>query len=327
MGAKKKLKKPCLLFVPAIETRFWRKLPELAPRVGGFIFDLEDSIHPAAKKKARERILQNISVLRALKQQDIYTIIRINNVNTEHYEEDIVLVKKVMKESLIDAVMYPKPNSPEEIDQINKDIGIGQIFLFVVIETLVGYSCYDKILSPDKGVKWTAIGAEDLCADMNIERPVVFYKNPLLSRIATDVALYSKLKGIKFWGNIWPYLHLIELFPFFIEEIINDYMMGAVGKVLFHPYQIEIVNSVFNFDFQQEIRKRLIIGRLSAIEKRSKEEGLSVALFNGRMVDMPELVRLQRWLQDLSDEGEIEQSILVSFPELRSFLEDIFKKC
>lgn len=325
MDTKRPLNKPSLLFVPALEDRFWSKLPELAPRVGGFIFDLEDSIHHAAKKAARDKILQNLAVLKALREKNahIQIIVRINNVNTKHYEADVDLIRELMKNSHVDGIMYPKPSGPEEIDRINNDLETQKIFLFVVIETLAGYARYKEILSSDKGVQWTAIGAEDLCADMNIERPVVFYSCPLLSRIATDVALHAKLRGIKFWGNIWPYLHLIELLPFFVEEIINDYMMGAVGKVLFHPYQIDIVNSVFNPEVRREIQKRVMVGRLSAIAERSKKDGLSVALFNGRMVDMPELIRLRRWLQELSDE-DMKKSIVTSVPELRPFLEDAF---
>lgn len=318
----KQLYKPSLLFVPAIEDRFWRKLSELAPKVCGFVLDLEDSIHPKAKKYAREKILQNLDTLRALKEQNahLHVIIRINNVTTVHYEADIELLRALIKSSLVDGVMYPKPSHPEEIERVNEDLQTQKVFLFVVIETISGYLHYSEILCPEKGVKWAAVGAEDLCADMNIERPVVFYNNPILSRIATDVVLHTKLKGIKFWGNIWPYLDSIELLPFFVEEIINDYIMGAVGKVLFHPYQIDIVNSIFNPEIRREIQKRIMVGRLSAIAKRSEKEGLSVALFNGRMVDMPELVRLRRWLQELSD-GDMEKSILMSVPELQSFLE------
>jgi hypothetical protein len=65
-----------------------------------------------------------------------------------------------------------------------------------------------------------------------------------------------------------------------------------------------------------------MIGRLSAIAERSSKEGLTVALFNGRMVDMPELVKLQRWLREISD-NETSEDIIKRIPqELRPLFGD-----
>jgi citrate lyase beta subunit len=318
--------KPSLLFIPALEDRFWLKLLELASRVGGFIIDLEDSIHPSAKDKARDKVLTNRAILKALRERNphIQILVRVNNANSGHYNADIEMLKELVEERLITGVMYPKPSAPEEIDELRNDLNLveKQVLIFPVIETLSGYTSYDKILSPEKGARWTAVGAEDICADMGIERPMVFYDNPILSRIATDIAIHAKRTGIKLWGNIWPYLPSVELLPFFVEEILKDYMIGAIGKVVFHPYQIDIVNGIFNPEVQREMNKRTMIGRLSAIAERSSKEGLTVALFNGRMVDMPELVKLQRWLREISD-NETSEDIIKRIPqELRPLFGD-----
>mgnify|MGYP000437834387 CR=1 FL=1 len=317
MGTRQPIR-PSLLFVPALEDRFWLKLRELTPRVGGFIIDLEDSIHPSAKDKAREKVLTERATLKALREDDpnIQVLVRVNNAKSEYYSQDVEMLKELLEESLITGVMYPKPDEPGEIDELWNVVNLKgkHAFIFPVIETLAGYTSYDKILSPERGVQWTAVGAEDICADMGMERPIIFYDNPILSRIATDIAIFARRTGIKLWGNIWPYLPWAELLPFFVEEILKDYMIGAIGKVVFHPYQIDIVNGIFSPHIRHEMNKRTMIGRLSAIAKRSREEGLTVALFNGRMVDMPELVRLQRWLREISD-SETGKDIMEKIPE------------
>lgn len=321
------IRNPSLLFIPALEERFWHKTSELSSKVGGFIFDLEDSIYFPAKQRARETVLRNTSVLKALGRQNVYRIIRINSARTKHYKADIELVKTLIKDLLIDVVMYSKVETGEEIDLLNKDLEIDleaqKVPLFIVIESLSVYFHYKEILCPEKGVRWIAVGAEDLCADMGIERPVNFYSNPLLNHIATDIALYAKLKGINFWGNIWPYLDLTELLPFFIEEIATDYMMGASGKVLFHPYQIDIVDSIFKLQSKMR-RKRAIISRLTALAERSAEEGLSVVLFNGRVIDIPESLKFQRLLQQLSKQ-EVDDILANTSDEIKSFIEKILK--
>lgn len=312
--------KPSLLFIPALKDHFWKKIHLLADRIGGVIIDLEDAILQSHKAKAREKVLYYSDLLRTLraKHRHLRVIIRVNNIGTKFYKADMELVKRLISESLIDSVLYSKPEDPQEINQLSEDINTEQVFIFAAIETLAGYQRYAEILNPDKGVKWAIIGAEDLCADMDIERPIVYYCNPLLNQIAINIALHAKVKGIHFWGNIWPYLSKNELLPYLRREITTDYMMGAVGKVIFHPYQVDFVEEVFNRKHEYEVKKRTMAEKLSELVKRSEKEGLSVGVFNGRMIGTPELVRLQRWLQHIEDE-KLKSDIIASIPNLALF--------
>lgn len=297
--------KPSLLFIPAIEERFWRKLPELAPIVGGIIVDLEDSIHPRWKRKAREFILKQKELLAKIRQQnkDFAVILRINNVKTKFFEGDIELTKSLISdEQMIEGIMYPKVESSEELTILNEKIDANRLLISVLIENRKGCVNYKEILDTTKGVKWCAVGAEDLCGDLGIDRPVNFYNNPLLCHIAVEIALHAKLQGIHFWGNIWPYLLHNELLPYFIEECLIDKMLCAIGKICFHPYQLEIVNNLFAHPYQKETQKRIMWERLSVIKERALSRGLTVAVCTGRMIDMPELVRARRWLEEETDE-------------------------
>lgn len=311
--------KSTLLFVPALEDRFWKNLLDLAPDVRGFIIDLEDSIHPKAKDRARERVEQHIEVLHELgdAHDRLEIILRINNSDTDFYGDDVELAGHLVDQSLITGLMYPKLETVSEIERLATSVDTETVFLFPIIETLAGYENYDELLSAEFGVQHTAIGAEDLCADMDIERPSVFYSNPLLHQISVDVALRAKMEGIHLWGNIWPYLTNSELLPDFYDEIVMDQQFGATGKIVFHPYQIDVVNNIFGPAHRHEAKKRVTLGRLKAISQRSEECGLSVSVHNGRMVDMPEFVRLKRWLEKIED-PEMEEEIRDMFPLFRS---------
>lgn len=295
--------KSTLLFVPALEDRFWRKLPNLASDVRGFIIDLEDAIHPQAKASARKSVEQHTDTLRQLADahSQLEIVLRINNSDTDFYGDDLELAGHLSDQSLITGLMYPKVEDVSEVEQLQSHVDTEKISLFPIIETLAGYESYDEILSDEFGVQYTAIGAEDLCADMGIERPSIFYSNPLLHQISTDIALHTKMEDVHLWGNIWPYLTNSELLPDFYDEILLDQQFGAIGKIVFHPYQIKAVNSIFNQEHRYESKKRLMLGRLNALSERSKKKGLSVAIHNGKMVDMPETIRLRRWMDKLDD--------------------------
>ncbi|MEO1075501.1 MAG: aldolase/citrate lyase family protein [Bacteroidota bacterium] len=297
----------CLLFVPALETRFWRKLPALATDLWGVVIDLEDSIHPESKALARDMVEQHRGMLELLKQiaPHLKVVLRVNNRNTAYHEGDLNLANALAEDGLVHILMYPKTEQASEIKGLSETCS-PHLALFPIIETLEGYSSFQDILTAEHRIVYTAIGAEDICADMNVERPAVFYDNPLLSHITATVALHAKRLGIGLWGNIWPYLSSTELLPAFYSEVLLDQQFGAVGKILFHPYQIQAVKGIFNSQYRAEAHQELMLGRLHAIARRSEEYGLTVAVHNARMVDMPELVRLRRWYRGLSTEKKAE---------------------
>ena len=314
-----------ILFVPPIREKYLRKLPSLINRLEGIVFDLEDSIHFTKKDEARKKILSysDKGFINSLRQQNsnLKILIRINNISTQFFDEDISLISKVG--FLFDGIMYPKAESKDELITLCNSSHIKSIFL--VIETLKGFYSLNELLDPSFKVRWTALGAEDFCADLNIERPLNLYNNPLLSRAVSDVLLVSKMRDIKMYGNIWPYIEHENMMKYFKEECLIDCMIGTVGKVIFHPYQIDTVNDIFADKYSFERTRKTLIGRISSIAKQVKETGLSVAIYNGRVVDMPEIVRLKKWLPLLTveEKNQIENELQKYGAVLFSGKEDI----
>lgn len=291
---------PCLMFVPPIVDRYWTKLQEVAPRLGGVVLDLEDAVHDKFKDNARQKILQQCGNIRLLTQayQHLRVFIRVNNMSTPHYSEDMKMLAQLLKEGVkVDGVMYPKVRD-EQVYRLDDDLRThgGDLPVFVLIEDMEGYLKHHAILAAcPQRVTMCAVGAEDLCVDLAIDRPLVLYDNLLLQQVMVNVALTCHAKRIQFWGNISPYRPSCELVSYFIRECIIDTAIGACGKLAFHPSQIEIINRVFNSDLLQAIRLESLIDSAKLILQRS-EEGLAVALHNGRMVDTPVFVALKRWL-------------------------------
>lgn len=299
----KKLKNPAILMVPALEDRFWLKMCTLCNDLGAIIIDLEDSIYQTAKEVARQKVYGHITVLQKLRNEfpSLLIFIRINNQSTPFYEEDIMLVKALCKKKLLDGIMYPKPDKAEEIKRLKKKINSTNLILAIPIETWNGFLEFKKILKRENSICWATIGAEDLCAELNIERPENFYDNPLLTRIALDIVLHIKTQAIQFIGNIFPFLLRTENHIHNLErEFKNDLMLGAIGKVIFHPEHIEIVNKIASTD--KMLKEKELVGRLSVLKDRIKETGLSVAIYNGRVVDTPEFVRLNNLINEIENE-------------------------
>jgi len=310
-----------ILFVPPIRNKYWKKLPSLINRLEGIIFDLEDSIYFTKKSEARKQILKysDKGFIGSLKKQNpnLKVLIRINNIRTQFFNDDINLISKMG--STIDGVMYPKAESKDELITLcADDNNVKNVFL--VIETLKGFYNLDELIDSSHRVRWCALGAEDFCADLNIDRPLNLYKNPILSKAVSDVLLIAKLRDIKMYGNIWPYIEHENMMKYFKEECLIDCTIGMAGKVLFHPYQIDTVNDIFSDSNDFERMRRMLIGRLSSIARQAKETGLSVAIYNGRIVDMPEMLRLKKWFSSLNveEKNQIENDLQKYCPEFMS---------
>jgi len=293
------------LVFPALEKRFWAKLPSLASGLAGVIIDLEDSIYAAAKADARKMVLANAEVLRALKlnNPELQVYLRINNSATSFFKKDIPLARRLVISKLIDGVCYPKVGSASDLSHLYRVLKTGKTptKLFLAIETLEGYSNYKALIAPELGVRYVVIGAEDLCADMGLARPRVFYDNPLLNHIAVTVSLQAQLKEVSFLGNVWPYLSKSKLLPCFLKELAADFQVGAAGKIIFHPYQIEFVNKALTAELHGRYPGKVILSRISALQKHADDTGLYVVVHDGRMVDMPEKVRFNKWREAVSE--------------------------
>lgn len=296
--------RPAVLFVPGLKSGFFRNLPANLGELGGVVIDLEDSIHSGRKAEARAEVRNQVQLLSEIRRAvpNLRVVLRINNRATPDYSADVELALSLDRDQVIDAIMYPKPRVADEIRDLASAIKRTRLFLAVAIETPAGYANFPSILDPRLKVRWCAVGGEDLCAGLDVQRPSNFYDHPLLAHVANEIALHAKGQDLVYLGNIWPYQSL-EGAPCpadFEAECEDDAARGATGKFAFQPWQLPLINRWMALPTHDE-EKLLVFGRLKAILDRVRADGLSVTIHRGRMVDQPEGVRLRRWM----DQGRV----------------------
>ena len=94
-----------MLFTPGSNEKMVAKAP--ASGADGALFDLEDSVAPAQKEKARELVGQAIPGLKTMPGAPLTTLVRVNAVETGLLEKDLEAVAVAG----LDAIFLPKPES------------------------------------------------------------------------------------------------------------------------------------------------------------------------------------------------------------------------
>jgi len=227
-----------VLFMPGSNERAHLKAKKLA--ADALIFDLEDSIAPEEKDRARKTAVDAISA-GGYRGREI--VLRINSANTEWYKQDLAAV--VAAEP--DAVLIPKASSPGDIMRTAKDLreaGVADhVRLWAMMETPLAVLNADSILrtaaDPASRLSVAVMGTNDLVKEFRARlRPG---RAALVPHLALCVAA-ARAHGVDI-----------------IDGVFNDFSdeaglraeceqgrdLGMDGKTLIHPNQIEACNEVF----------------------------------------------------------------------------------
>lgn len=284
-----------LLFVPAIKERFYKSAAQESEKLAGVVLDLEDSIAPASKTKARDCLLREAPALvTALGVQKCW--IRINNRQTVDFAADIQLIAKLASSGIYPSVMYPKYESPDDLAEIRRAFQKSEQRIFVNIESFVAVERLESLITDDLCIHAAVVGAEDLSADLGVGRPPNFYSNPLFSYVAARVASRCQAQApqrAQFWGNIWPFDLGGATSEAFDHELHSDHNLGAVGKLVYHTNQIDRVNKAFSLH-SEDIDD--LCKRLEKLFTAYTQNGSLVTIHRSKMIDAPELVRAHRLL-------------------------------
>jgi len=228
-----------LLFIPATKERFYKKIFTLKgdKKPDGIIFDLEDSVHPKFKRKAREVLLKFFELPQNKKIFEEYIIlVRINPVTSTFFKEDLRLIRKIRPHIL----MTSKAETANEL-KIYKKI---YKQLFVVVETLKGIFNLRSILRETRKTDLFAIGYEDLSSELLIERPENLKDaNPLTFILMYSIIL-SRYFSVPMIDAVSRYFKKTDLMKL-KKECEYTARLGLIGKVAIHPNQIPIINRFF----------------------------------------------------------------------------------
>jgi citrate lyase subunit beta/citryl-CoA lyase len=271
------------LFVPADSEKKMAKA--LDSDADAIIFDLEDSVAPANKAKARE-------LLKALPKRSDgpQWWIRINPMGSDFHKDDLHLIG-VAK---IHGIVLPKAESGADVTQLAHRTGNIPIHA-IVTETaasLFGLLSYRDPKSPLEAMSW---GAEDLSAALGASSK--YDLDGALSftyKLARSLCLAAAVAaGVQPVDGVFADFKDEEGLRCEAEAARRE---GFTGKLAIHPAQVRVINAAFT-PSGEEVRHAEEI--VAAFEAQPNAGVLSVG---GKMVDRPHLVQARRVLEQASRE-------------------------
>lgn len=263
-----------LLSVPAINVRALEKIRDLD--CDGVILDLEDSVAPGMKGKARDN-LQKLFSQAPFSAGEI--IIRINPLSTPDGKADLQLVLSCRP----DAILLPKVEQPADIhdvaDLLAEADAPEHLKIWAMIETPLGVlnaaSIADAAHTPDARLSAFVIGLNDLRKATRVPAlPGRTYLVPWMMQ----VVLAARAYGLDVIDSVSNDFRDIAAFE---AECEQGRAMGFDGKMLIHPAQIEPANRHFAPDRAAVAEAREIIAAFA----KPKSVELNVINMNGRMIE------------------------------------------
>ncbi|HEV2596103.1 MAG TPA: CoA ester lyase [Sphingomicrobium sp.] len=266
------------LFVPADSERKISKA--LASAADAIIFDLEDSVAPAQKGRARE-ILKDLPK----PSNGPQWWVRVNPLGSEFHKDDL----KLIASAHVHGIILPKAESGADVTELAHRTGSIPIHA-IVTETaasLFGLLSYRDPKSPLAAMSW---GAEDLSAALGASSK--YDSTGELSftyKLARSLCLAGAVAaGVQPVDGVFADFRDDEGLRREAEEARRD---GFTGKLAIHPQQVEIINAAFTPSPAEVSYAEQIV---AAFEAHPEAGVLAV---EGKMVDRPHLIQARRILE------------------------------
>jgi (S)-citramalyl-CoA lyase len=255
------------LFIPANKIEWIAKTFERG--ADSIILDLEDSVPENEKSQAREDLYSHLK-------ENNYAgnlIVRVNPVSDKIGQEDIKVLTQTNLS--ISAFMLPKVEESSSISSLP------DVNLIALLETPRSIKNISSIAA-EKTVKGLALGGADLSASLG-------------STMDWDSLLYARSKIIleAAINNLFsidsPFMD-IENLEALGEESKKAKMLGFNGKAAIHPSQLGVITDSFLPNEEE-------ISEAKEIIKAFNQASSAVIAFNGRMIDQPIILSLEKRLR------------------------------
>ena len=299
-----------LLFVPGSRQRALDKALTLP--ADGLIFDLEDSVPPAARPAARERVRAALGAPgdggsqrseqlgrpererrrpergRPRPERERprpERVVRINRLADDDGRRDLA----ALAGCALDAVLLPKVESAAEVTDAIAAMDEAGIVptaaLWIMAETPRGVLSLDEICGAAPRLACVVVGAEDLSAGLRV--PVTAGRLGLL-HVLSHCVLVARAHGLAVLDAVCPLIEDGQGLERLCEQGRN---LGFDGKTLVHPSQVEAANRIFRPQPDELAAARAMV---AAWENRTDDA--AVVVVAGRMIEHLHLGEARRLL-------------------------------
>ena len=287
-----------MLFVPGNRSGMIRKAATSS--ADAIVLDLEDAVPIAEKNAAREIIRGSLPWLRELGAQ-VY--VRVNPFSTDLIDSDL---EQVIRPGC-SGIILPKVGKLADVESVSEQINkfekrhigpAGNVSIVPLVESAAGVLNAVEIAEHEHVIA-LAFGALDYAHDLGItlttERTEIMYPRsflPIAARASNKAAMDA------------PWFDLTD-----DEGLLRDATLaralGFHGKMVIHPRQLDIVNTVFSpRDDDIEWARKVI----SAFEEASLG-GNGVVSLEGKMIDKANYRNAQDLVKRAEDIHAKERSV------------------
>ncbi|WP_409366342.1 HpcH/HpaI aldolase/citrate lyase family protein [Metallosphaera sp. D4-4] len=269
------MKRRSQLYVPGINERMIVKSLEIP--ADSIIFDLEDSVPPDDKERARELIRRSLSAY-SWKEKEL--CVRVNQLTTKDGLRDLLFVSDLP----VDVILIPKAEG--SLDFVHKVTGK---MLEPIVETPRGLAEIEDLVRSD-GVVAISYGAADLA--LHSQGEIKGYEGNIyvMTRVVTSARAYDVEPVDK------VYFDLRNAEGFRAEAQLAK-SLGFSGKQVIHPSQVEIANSVFSPSKEELEWYREVVENY----EKAMREGKGAIRLRDQLVDQVHYKIAKRYLQDYSE--------------------------
>ncbi|RUM24120.1 CoA ester lyase [Rhizobium vallis] len=269
-----------LLFVPGDRPERFDKA--LASGADAVILDLEDSVAPANKPRARENVHEYVQ----RRAGETNLLIRINPLSSPEFEDDLAALNGLHPF----AIMLPKAEGAASVWKLAGSLASEIPILPIATETpsaIFEIGSYREVSTSLCGLTW---GAEDLPAAMGAataRRTDGRYTPPY--ELARSLTLFgAHAAAVPAIETVYPDFHDLSGLRAYVGRARRD---GFSGMMAIHPSQVETINHAFTPDASEIAWAEKVAAAFAA------KPHAGVIQLDGRMLDMPHLKLALRILE------------------------------
>jgi citrate lyase subunit beta/citryl-CoA lyase len=267
-----------LLFMPGSNARALEKARNLAADC--LILDLEDSVAPDAKTKARDQIAAAVAA-KGFGRREIW--VRTNSLDSPWWKDDVAMAAKAKP----DGILVPKISTADDLAAIGAllaELGADpSIKVWAMIETARAVLDADKLAACARDPKTLietrlagfVFGPNDIARETRIR---MLPGRAAMIPMITHCILAAHAHGLEMLDG--PYSDFSNQ-EGFAEECAQGRDLGFDGKTLIHPSQIEACNAVFTPPAQEVAEARRIVEAFALPENAAR----GAIQLDGRMVE------------------------------------------
>jgi citrate lyase subunit beta / citryl-CoA lyase len=267
-----------LLFMPGSNARALEKARNLAADC--LILDLEDSVAPDAKAKAREQIAAAIAA-KGFGRREVW--VRTNSLDTPWWKDDVAMAAKAKS----DGILVPKISTADDLAAIGAllaELGADpSIKVWAMIETARAVLDAAKLAACARDPKTLietrlagfVFGPNDIARETRIR---MLPGRAAMIPMITHCILAAHAHGLEMLDG--PYSDFSDK-EGFAQECAQGRDLGFDGKTLIHPSQIEACNTVFTPPAQEVAEARRIVEAFALPENAAR----GAIQLDGRMVE------------------------------------------